>query len=77
MVTAIAPRLLTEKEAAAYLGCSPGSLAVWRCTRRHNLPFVKIGRAVRYRVDHLDAFIASNTCLGTSQQGRGEVTSNV
>lgn len=34
---------------AAALGLSTQTLANWRCTRRNPLPFVKIGRSVRYR----------------------------
>jgi excisionase family DNA binding protein len=52
--------LLTRKEAAAYLGVQPHSLAVWACTKRYPLPFVRIGRLVKYRKSDLDAFIESN-----------------
>ncbi len=53
----VAPRLLTRTEAAAYLGIAPHTLAVWACTRRYPLPFVKVGRCVRYAVSDLDRFI--------------------
>lgn len=49
--------LLTRREAAAYLGIAEQTLAVWKCTGRRALPFVKIGRLVRYRKADLDAFI--------------------
>lgn len=49
--------LLTRREAAAYLGVAEQTLAVWKCTGRRSLPFVKIGRLVRYRKADLDAFI--------------------
>ncbi|WP_460952018.1 helix-turn-helix domain-containing protein [Spirosoma daeguense] len=49
--------LLDRKTAARYLGLSPGTLAVWDCTKRHNLNPIKIGRAVRYRKSDLDQFI--------------------
>lgn len=52
-------KLLTEKEAAAYLGIAPGTLSVWRSTKRYPLPFSKIGRCVRYSIDDLDAFIVN------------------
>ena len=41
--------LLTAEEQAAEWKLAPGTLAVWRSTGRYALPFVKIGRAVRYR----------------------------
>lgn len=53
--------LLPATDAAAILGVTPGTLEVWRCTRRYPLPFVKIGRLVKYRRADLAAFIASRT----------------
>lgn len=52
--------LLTRREAADYLGVSEQTLAIWKCTGRYKLPYVKIGRLVKYRKSDLDAFIASN-----------------
>jgi predicted DNA-binding transcriptional regulator AlpA len=49
--------LLDRKTAARYLNLSPGTLAVWDCTKRYNLNPIKIGRAVRYRKADLDKFI--------------------
>jgi hypothetical protein len=42
--------LFTRREAAAYLGVCEQTLAVWKCTRRYELPFVKIGRLVKYKL---------------------------
>ena len=53
--------LLDEKQAAEHLTVSPGTLSVWRSTGRYNLPFVKIGRMVRYRLSDLDAWIAGRS----------------
>ena len=39
----------------------PNTLAVWRSTGRYNLPFVKIGRLVKYREADLVAFIDRRT----------------
>lgn len=49
--------LLDRKSAARYLSVSPGTLAVWDCTKRYDLKPIKIGRSVRYRRIHLDHFI--------------------
>ncbi|EHQ29809.1 helix-turn-helix domain-containing protein [Mucilaginibacter paludis] len=49
--------ILTRKEAARYLGVTPGTLAVWACTKRYNLAYLKIGRSVRYRRSELDRFL--------------------
>ena len=49
--------LLTPKKAAEVLGVAIGTLAVWRCTARYPLPFVKIGRRVMYREQDINDFI--------------------
>ncbi len=52
-------RLLTSKEAAALLAVSEAFLERdrWRGER---IPYIRVGaRAVRYRLDDLDAFIES------------------
>jgi excisionase family DNA binding protein len=52
--------LLDKTEAASYLGLKhPHTLAVWRNTKRHNVPFVRIGRNVRYRRSDLDKYLES------------------
>ena len=53
--------LLDDKAAAAYLDVSPGTLCIWRSTGRYNLPFLKIGRKVRYRRSDLDAWLNKRT----------------
>ncbi len=53
--------LLDEKEAAQFLDNSPGTLSVWRSTGRYNLPFIKIGRNVRYRRADLVAWLEKRT----------------
>lgn len=58
------PQMLHTTEAAEYLNVTPHTLEVWRCTGRHKLPFVKVGRLVRYRVADLDAWLASRTVCG-------------
>ena len=50
-------KLLDEKQAADHLTVSPGTLSVWRSTGRYALPFVKVGRTVRYRLTDLDAWL--------------------
>ena len=52
--------LLTTEEAAAYLKLKPNTLERWRSQYPHRLPFVKIGRTVKYRKDDLQAFISGN-----------------
>lgn len=47
--TAHSAELWTPGHAASELGVSKRTLAAWRSTGRHALPYVKIGRLVRYR----------------------------
>jgi excisionase family DNA binding protein len=53
-------RLLTRKEAADFLGCKEHTLAVWATNKRYNLPFYKIGRLVKYRLNDLEDFVVKN-----------------
>jgi excisionase family DNA binding protein len=50
-------RLLTRKEAALYLGLEAQTLAVWHSQGRYDIPVVKIGRSVRYRMADLDEWV--------------------
>ena len=58
------PTAVNEGDAAIILGVKPTTLANWRCTGRYNLPFIKSGRLVRYRVVDLAAWIASRRLGG-------------
>ena len=53
-----APQMLREKEAAAYLGLAPKTLARWRWSGK-GPAFHKLGAAVRYSVQELDSFISN------------------
>lgn len=53
--------LLTNDEAAAVLNVAPATLEVWRSTRRKVIPYVKLGKAVRYRLSVLHAEIEKST----------------
>lgn len=56
--------LFSTVDAAKYIGVEPGTLEVWRCTKRYPIPFIKVGRLVRYRQEALDAFLVSRTING-------------
>lgn len=49
--------LLTTTEAAALLGVERGTLEVWRATKRYGLPYIKVGRLVKYRKTDVQEFI--------------------
>lgn len=49
---------LDTAQAAAYLTMQPASLEVFRCTGRHGIPYLKLGRLVRYVLRDLRAWEA-------------------
>ena len=51
------PQLLTTEQAAELMLVAPGTLVVWRCTGRYSLPYVRVGRLIRYRAEDVAAFI--------------------
>ncbi len=53
--------LVDEREAARILDVAPGTLSVWRSTGRYRLPFVKVGRKVRYSREGLHAWLDGRT----------------
>jgi len=57
---------LTSTEVADILGVTEGTLAVWRCTKRYCLPFVRIGRKIFYRSEDVKTFVESRTYCKTS-----------
>lgn len=61
-------KLLTTKEVAERLGISEAALAIWRSTGRVRLPFVRIGRAVRYRPSDIEEWLARQTVNPTHAQ---------
>lgn len=52
-------RLLSREEAAKFLGVTKGTLEVWACTKRYDLPYIKVGRLVKYWLSDLIAFAQS------------------
>lgn len=59
-------KLLTPREAAEYLGVRADSLAVWRCTGRYPLPFIRVGRSIKYRASDLEQFLCDRTVIPTA-----------
>jgi excisionase family DNA binding protein len=53
--------LVDADEAARILGTTPGTLSVWRSVGRYALPFVKVGRSVRYSRTALQFWLEQRT----------------
>ena len=49
--------LLTEVQAAELLTLKPETLSVWRSTKRYALPYLKVGRSIRYRRSDIEKFL--------------------
>ncbi len=53
--------LINQIEAGKILGIPHATLQKWRSTGENNIPFVKLGRNVRYRTADLKLWIEANT----------------
>jgi excisionase family DNA binding protein len=62
-------QLLTREQAAAYLGISAQTLSAWVTHGRYDLPVVKVGRLVRYRLRDLDAWLEKRTVRNDEKAG--------
>ena len=58
--------VMTVGQAAEYLGLAVSTLNKWRCHGGGPV-YIKMGRAVRYRVKDLEAFITSRMLYSTSE----------
>jgi hypothetical protein len=63
--TGIRP-LLSPEAAAKIIGVAVGTLEVWRCTKRYDLPWCKMGGRVRYRPEDIETFIESRKSTGAA-----------
>jgi predicted site-specific integrase-resolvase len=64
-------KLLREREAAELLGVAPATLTSWRCRQTYPLPFVRVGRCIRYREADLERFVESRREPGDGAQASG------
>ena len=62
------PERLSTEEAADYLDVRPHTLEVWRTTGRYGIPFIKVGRLVKYSRADLDAWLAMRTVNATASR---------
>ncbi len=62
--------LLSPVQAASLLCLSAKTLATWRSTGRHALPYVKIASRIRYRRCDLDAWLESRMRTCTAETAK-------
>jgi predicted site-specific integrase-resolvase len=60
--------LLSQRDAARLLGLSIRTLERWRVSGEVNLPYVKLGRSVRYTLEGVERCVASRTRASTSEE---------
>lgn len=60
--------LLTREDAATYLRIRAQTLAAWASSGRYAIPFVRVGRAVRYRREDLDRWLDSRTVMPSERE---------
>jgi hypothetical protein len=63
-------RYADTRKTAEYLGCSETFLEKNRLTGAIKIPFIKLGKKVLYDLDVVDAVMAENTRLSTSDSGK-------
>jgi len=54
-------QLINEETAAALLSLRPASLSQMRCRGDKRIPWVKLGKSVRYKLSDIEAYIEKNT----------------
>lgn len=64
-----ADRMLTEHEAAAILNVKVSTLRAWR-VKGSPIPFLRIGRNIRYSLETIQRYLSTVECHSTSEAGR-------
>lgn len=60
--------LLNSEEASKFLRVNKNTLSVWRCVKRYDLPYVRIGAKIFYKITDLEKFIESRTVHGGKEK---------
>ncbi|MGA2585359.1 MAG: helix-turn-helix domain-containing protein [Tepidisphaeraceae bacterium] len=67
-IAEITTQLMTPEQTAAMLAVKTQTLALWRCSGRHNLPFLKVGSKIRYRKSAVETWLEQRTATSTATQ---------
>jgi len=52
---------MAAEKAAEYLDVTTRTLANWRCRGYPSIPYIKLGRSIKYRENDLDAYLAKHS----------------
>lgn len=66
------PVLLSQKEAAEYLGTTVGTLNTWRHYGKDTIPYLRWGNRIKYQKEDLDAWIKANKKNTITTEGQNE-----
>ncbi|MGH1449937.1 MAG: helix-turn-helix domain-containing protein [Pseudomonadaceae bacterium] len=66
----VAVDLLTPKQTAELMGVSVKTLASWRSSGRHSLPYIRCGGRIRYRHQAVMAWLRDRTQTHTADTVR-------
>lgn len=61
--------LLNTNEAAEFLGIKRNTLEIWRMNSRVKIPYIKVGRLIKYRLSDLEEFLNKNSQFSTKDNG--------
>lgn len=64
--------LLTPEETGKLLGVSVKTLATWRSTGRHALPYIRCGARIRYQRHALTEWLQQRTQACTTPAAKGQ-----
>lgn len=60
-------QLLTNEQAANYIGFQPSTLNHWRCSGR-GPRFLRLGRYIRYRTEDLEAWLDAQPSFASTSE---------
>lgn len=60
-------KYLTQKEVSKILNIQVQTLNHWRCTNKHIIPYIKLGRVILYPLDQFYEWLNSNS-LNTNKE---------
>lgn len=63
-------RLQNSLNAADYIGIPANTLQHWRTTGAQQIPFIKVGRRIMYRISDLDEWLAQHTYKHTGEYNK-------
>lgn len=61
-MTELKEKLLSQSEIANYLGTTVPTLNTWRATRKYDIPYIKFGNNIKYRLSDVNSWLDKQTC---------------